>query len=237
MSRCYSCFRSKEFCLCEYVKPQIDPGVKFLLLMHPKEARKNRTGTGVLSTLAMKDAEILVGIDFSKDRRLNELLSSPEYYPVLLYPGENAWTVNRPGFAEAAAGKKLLVIIIDATWFCAKKIIEHNLYLLELPQISFTGDYRSIFTFKHEPKPEYISTIESCYYLIKELQSVNMVSSDVNPECLMTVFKKMISNQLQAENERVSGQRPSTHNYDWKYKKIKENPFSEISSDQREIGK
>ena len=46
----------------------------------------------------------------------------------------------------------------------------------------------------------------------------------LDAEPLMTIFKKLISDQLRAENERVQGLRPSTHGYDWKYNKIREIP-------------
>ena len=119
--RCYKCFRPKEYCLCKYAAPLIRSGVKFVLLMHPKEARRQRTGTGRLCHVALEDSEILVGIDFEKDARLTELLSDDKYFPVLLYPGENAWNARTDGFKGAVNNKKLLVIILDATWFCAKK--------------------------------------------------------------------------------------------------------------------
>lgn len=234
--RCLKCFRPISHCLCEYAKPEIDSGIKFVFLMHPKEARKQRTGTGRLSHIALKDSEILVGLDFSKDRRFMELMSCPDFFPVLMYPGENAWNARQPDFIKTVAGRKLLVIIIDATWFCSKKIIQKNPGLLKLPQISFYGEYRSIFTFKREPKPEYVSTIESCYYLIKELQQVelekspalssacNVVNKNANPEPLMTVFKKMIKDQLQAENDRIEGKLPNVYAHDWKYTKTREIP-------------
>lgn len=192
--------------------------------MHTKEFKRQRTGTGNLSRLCLKDSEILVGCEFEHNQRLQELIHNPKYFPVMMYPGEEAWTAKKEGFGTALNGKTLLVIILDSTWFCAKKLIEHNQFLLDLPRLSFYGDYRSIFTFKHEPRPEYISTIESCYYLIKEMQDQNLVDKNVNPEPLMDVFKAMIKFQLQAENERIMGLRPSTHNYDSKYNKLREIP-------------
>lgn len=196
--------------------------------MHPKEARKQRTGTGHISKMSLKDAEIIVDLDFSKNERLQQLLQDPKYFPVMIYPGEEAWTAKKEGFKEAVGNRTLLVLILDATWFCSRKIIQHNPFLLELPRVSFFGDYRSIFTFKHEPQPEYISTVESCYYFIKELQTVGMANPDADPEPMINAFKKMIIDQLQAENERVLGLRPSTHEYDSKYKKIKEIPDFKI---------
>ena len=96
--RCYKCFRPISHCLCEYAKPEIDSGIKFLFLMHPKEAKHQRTGTGRLSHVALKDSEILVGLDFSKDQRFNQLMNDPQYFPVMMYPGEDAWTAKKEGF-------------------------------------------------------------------------------------------------------------------------------------------
>ena len=221
--RCYKCFKPASNCLCRFTK-ELDPGVKFVFLMHPKEAKRNRTGTGQLAHISLKDSEIIQGLDFSQNTRLQELLHDPKYFPMMMYPGEEAWNAKKEGFKETVGDRIPLIIILDATWFCAKKMIEHNPFLLEYPRLSFFGDYRSIFTFKHEPRPEYISTIESCYYMIKELQTCDLADTSVDPEPLMNVFKEMIKFQLTAENERIMGLRPSTHHYDEKYTKLREIP-------------
>lgn len=195
-----------------------------MLLMHPKEVKKNRTGTGWITRISLKDCEILEGLDFSKNKRLNELLTDSRYYPVLLYPGEDAWNAEKPGFKEEINGRIVLAIIIDATWFCSRKIIQRNPDLLKLPKITFAGEYRSIFTFKKEPRPECVSTIETCYYLIKEFQKIGLANQDADPEPLMNVFKQMIKNQIRAENERILGLRPDIHGCDAKYTKLKEIP-------------
>ena len=221
--RCYKCFKPKSACLCGYTK-EIDVGIKFVLLMHQKEAKRQRTGTGHIAHISLKNSEILVGFEFQENQRLKKLLSDPKYFPVLMFPGENAWNAKKEGFLEILQNKTLLVIILDSTWFCARKLIEHNPFLLELPKLSFYGDYRSIFTFKHEPRPEYISTVESCYYLIKEMQENGLCDKNINPEPMMDAFKQMIKFQLQAENERILGLRPNSHNYDAKYNKIKKIP-------------
>ena len=74
--------------------------------------------------------------------------------------------------------------------------------LQELPKISFEGNYRSQFKFKQQPAEECVSTIESCYYLIKELQNAGL-GSDEEPESLMDVFKRMVDFQLESEKERL----------------------------------
>ena len=219
--RCFKCFKPKSVCLCKYGR-ELDTGVKFVFLMHPKEFRRQRTGTGYLSHLCLKDSEVIVGLDFSKNQRFQQLLTDQNYYPVLMYPGSDAITAKT--VTNHAPQKKLLLIILDATWFCAKKMIEHNPFLLELPKLSFEGSYRSIFTFKREPSPECISTIECCYYIIKEFQSAGFVDKTLDPEPLMNIFKAMIKLQLTAENERVLGIRANSHDYDAKYNKIRKIP-------------
>lgn len=219
---CFKCLRPKDTCFCRFLAP-FDPGVKFVFLMHPKEAKRQRTGTGRIAHAGLIDSEIIVGIDFTKNARLNELLGDPRYYPVLLYPGDDAWTAKTEGFKDEIGNRKLLAIIIDSTWFCSKKMLRFSPNITSLPKLSFSGGYESIFTFKREPKPEYISTIESCYYLIKELQSAGIVPQ-TDCECLMTAFKEMIKFQIQKENDRIEGKIPNTHATDFKYTRLKKMP-------------
>ena len=221
--RCFKCFKPKSVCLCKY-GAEIDSGVKFVFLMHPKEFRRQRTGTGYLAHMCLKNSEVIVGLDFEKNARLKELLTSPDFFPVLMYPDENALTVDKESFKIQMTGRKLLVLILDATWFCSKKMIQHNPFLLELPKLSFSGSYRSIFTFKREPSPECISTIECCYYMIKEMQSAGLAPASIDPEPLMNIFKAMIRLQLTAENERILGIRTNSHDYDDKYTRVKKIP-------------
>ena len=103
-------------------------------------------------------------------------------------------------------------------------MIKCNSNLLALPKLSFSGSYSSIFTFKKEPRPECVSTIETCYYLIQEMKEAEIINKNINPDSLMTAFKEMIKFQLQKENDRIAGLLPNTHANDYKYTKIKEIP-------------
>ena len=189
--------------------------------MHPKEAYKQRTGTGRLAHLTLVDSEIIVGIDFTENKRLNTLIQDENYYPVLMYPSPDAWTAtgyreNEPHTLKEACGeKKLLVILVDATWACAKKMVKLSKNIQVLPKISFTAGYKSIFTFKTEPQDDFISTIETCYYLLKELRvgefSTTITQPDFNPEPLMDIFKKMIKTQLESQRLREESGEPDRY--------------------------
>ncbi len=197
---CYRCFKAKEACLCPYIK-ELDTGVKFVILIHPHEARLMRTGTGRIAHLSLKDSELIQGVDFTDNERVIKLLNDRTYYPMLLYPGESATTTSDPLFRRRLGGRKLLVVILDGTWAEAKKMLKFSPNLQTLPRLSFNRGYRTHFVFKREPTPDAISTIESCYYLVKELGEIGVADS-TGAENMMDVFDRMVKFQLDCEFER-----------------------------------
>jgi DTW domain-containing protein YfiP len=197
---CYRCFKPKSNCLCPYIK-EADPKVKFVILMHPKEAFHQRTGTGRITALALKDSEILVGVDFSENKKLNKLLEDEAYYPVILYPGKDADTADSPLLKQRLGNKMLLVIVVDATWPLAAKIVRLSKNIKTLPKLSFRKGYLSQFKFKQEPQEECLSTIESCYYLIKELQEAK-IAGQCDIESMLIAFTRMVDHQLESERQR-----------------------------------
>lgn len=206
---CYRCFRPKSNCLCPSIQ-EADTGITFVILMHPKEAFHQRTGTGRLTQLALKGSEILIGIDFTEHAHLNQLLADPSYYPVMLYPASDACTSDSPLLkAPIEQGKKLLVVVVDATWFLAAKMVRLSKNLQQLPKISFKRGYHSEFIFKKEPSEFCLSTIESCYYLVKELQEAG-IAKPCDVESMMRVFRKMVGHQIASEaaRRRVEGDGP-----------------------------
>ena len=223
---CYKCLRPAESCLCRFVEP-FDCGVKFVFLTHPKEAKRQRTGTGRIARCALLHSETIVGVDFTLNDRLNALLSDERFFPALLYPASDALTPSSPHLKIALKAKKLLAVIIDSTWFCSKKILRLSENLAKLPSLSFDAPHRSIYTFKRQPRPECLSTLETCYYLIGELQSASVIKKSSSHECLMTAFKKLITFQLEKENERIEGKIPAAHATDYKYTRIKTVPAFE----------
>lgn len=200
--KCWRCFRPLKTCYCKDITP-VDTGVKFVFLMHPKEAYKQKTGTGRLASLSLADSEIIIGVDFTANTRLSDLLADTDtYFPVLLYPAEDAWHSDTPTFRYAIGGRKLLVIVIDATWFFARKMLFLSRNLQHLPTLSFSKPYRSEFTFKNQPAPECLSTIESVYYLTEELKAGGIARADADVTGLMEVFHRMIDFQLECEQRR-----------------------------------
>ncbi len=206
MSRenCYNCYRPKDQCYCSHIKA-VDTAVKFVFLMHPWEAYKQRTGTGRLTALSLVDSEIIIGKSFDENSRYRELLEDKGYYPVVLYPGESAMTAGQfcadPVSRAGRRDRKLLVFLVDATWVMARKMVHHTPSLQTLPRLSFSASYRSQFHIKKQPASFCLSTIESTYYLIREMQDAGLCSRDVSVDHLMEVFERL--NRFQMESERL----------------------------------
>lgn len=211
-TKCYKCFRPLKSCYCKYITP-LSVQSKFIFLMHPKEAYKQKTGTGRLASLSLTDSQIIIGIDFTENKQLNALLSDPHYFPILLYPGEDALTAESDVLKNEVADKKLLVIVIDATWLIAKKMMKLSKNLQVLPKISFlpSAGYHSQFVFKRQPSADYLSTIESCYYLLNEFKQNGLENSSLSFEPLMDIFHKMVDFQLESHKERERQGLPSRY--------------------------
>jgi DTW domain-containing protein YfiP len=175
--------------------------------MHPKEAFHQKTGTGRLTCISLDNSEIIVGIDFTENERLNELLSGKGagagLFPVVLYPAQDAYFTDSPSFREAIGERTLLVIVVDATWFFAAKMVELSKNLHTLPKLSFRKEYRSRYEFKKQPAPQCLSTIESTYYLITELQEAGIANREADASGMLSTFRLMVSRQLEAEQKRL----------------------------------
>lgn len=196
--KCYKCFRPLKTCYCRYITP-VDTGIKFVFLMHPKEAFKQKTGTGRLASLTLTGSEIIIGINFTDNERLNALISGKgefaRYFPVMLYPAKDAYFTDTSAFADAIGDRQLLVIVVDATWFFAQKMVNLSANLHHLPKLSFKNEYRSQFIIKTQPDPACLSTIESSYYLIEELKKTGIARRDADQSGLMDVFHQMVEFQ------------------------------------------
>lgn len=208
---CKNCRRPIKACFCKELRP-FHTNSRFCILMHPMEAKASQIGTGRLTALALKNSEIIIGIDFDANLRFNELVTDKNYYPLVLYPGANAInldSINNNALAEFS-NKKLLIFIIDATWPCAKKMMKKTTKLHLLPKICFEQRFKSNFSIKHQPAKFCLSTIESAYHLIAVLEACKLESSKLikkNKETMLLALTKCVDFHLSCASD------PGLNNY------------------------
>jgi len=148
---CYRCLRPKRLCLCP-AEPPMETRTRVVLLMHPMEYRHERCTTGRLTCLNLANSEIIPGLAFGDHPRYRALVDDPGNYPVLLYPGTDAYDLSSGGFPGDILGdRRLVVFLIDSTWACAKAILRESPCLLDLPCVKFTPSEPSRYVIKRQP--------------------------------------------------------------------------------------
>ena len=192
---CYSCYRAKNNCLCGSVR-SFPTRTRFVILMHRKEAQKQKTGTARLAKLCLENAELLIGTDFTSDEKVNSLLRDPAYAPFVLYPGPKAVNFKTLGKEAPPEGKPLLVFVLDGTWACAKRLLNRSQNLRALPRLSFSRGYVSQFAIKKQPREHCVSTIEAVYYLCREAEEAGYENLKGREEALMSIFEKLVDTQV-----------------------------------------
>jgi len=169
---------------------------RIVLLMHPKEWRREKCATGRLTCLNLENSEIIPGLAFDGNPRFRELVDDPGNYPVLLYPGPKAYNLSEGAFpASELGGRRLVVFLIDSTWSCSTAVLKSSPGLLELPQVKFVPRQPSRFVIKRQPRAYCLSTIEATHEILLALESAGL-DSYPDKTRLLKVFDEMQSIQL-----------------------------------------
>jgi DTW domain-containing protein YfiP len=194
----------------------MDVGAKIVILMHPKEEKHERTATGRLASLCLKESEIVVGVCFDGHPRVRSLLADPRYLPVLLYPDEKAIDLSVEGLAGEGAARegpaarrlaglvpgerRLLVFLLDGTWACAGKMYKQSSILRSLPSIKFTASEPSRWLIKRQPRPGCLSTIEAIHELLLSLERAGL-GAYPDRWLLLSLFARMQAYQIESRDD------------------------------------
>lgn len=191
---CYHCYRPMSSCMCKYITP-IETKTKFVILMHTKEFKKTKNGTGHFTNLSLENCEILVGVDFSEHTAVNQIINDPENACYVLYPGEKSINLNEEKIGEKR--KNTVIFLIDSTWPCSRAILTASPNIDALQKISFTHTEVSEFRFKEQPKAYCLSTMESTLCVLKLLneKGVEVIESKKLDHFLLP-FDEMVKYQL-----------------------------------------
>jgi DTW domain-containing protein YfiP len=166
---------------------------RFVLLMHPHEYKKVKNPTGRLTHLQLSNSEFIVDIDFTDNKRVNDLIA--QYNCLILYPGKDLINIST---TDLPVKKDICIFLIDTTWPRAKKIIKLSQNLKTLPFISFNNEHPSAYKIKQQPSEACLSTIESTKVLLENLclQEVEQLTK-IQMDNFLTPFHKMVEYQVE----------------------------------------
>jgi DTW domain-containing protein YfiP len=135
-----------------------------VILQHPRESSVP-INTARLAELGLPNAELHVGVEFGASPRLREILQDRTAPPILLYPGEGARSLE----SEPPEGPVTL-IVLDGTWWQARKLFRTNPALSELPRYALNPAAPSRYRIRREPADHCVSTIEAIVEALGHLE-------------------------------------------------------------------
>jgi DTW domain-containing protein YfiP len=180
----------------------------FVFLMHPKEFKQEKAGTGRLTHLCLRNSVIHMGVEFDQHETVQELIADPRNFPVLLYPGTEAKNLSRGELAAGdLGGRRLVVFLLDATWTGARKMLRVSPSLQRLPRIMFSPSAKSRFVIKQQPKDGCLSTLEATHELLTTLERSGLDTYS-DPTQLLDLFQRMQDYQIKcASDPKLGGYR------------------------------
>lgn len=193
---CYRCFWPQSLCWCGSLHP-MPTRTRFVFLMHPKEYKEEKAGTGRLTHLCLPNSELHMGKGFDDHEDVQALLNDPLNHCVLLYPGKDARNLTKGEFsASDFAGRRLVVFLLDATWSGARKMLRLSPSLQRLPRIMFTPTAPSRYIIKQQPQEGCLSTLEAVHELMLVLER-NGLDRYEQPAQLLGIFDRMQRFQME----------------------------------------
>ena len=174
---------------------------RFVFLMHPKEFKEEKAGTGRLTHLCLPNSELHMGKGFDEEESVQAVINDPKNFPVLLYPGREALNLSTAEESQISnlksqmGDRRMSVVLLDATWGGARKMLRHSPSLQRLPRIMFTPSQPSRYVIKQQPMEGCLSTLEAVHELLLVLARTGL---DQYPDSqqLLDLFKRMQDYQI-----------------------------------------
>lgn len=186
--RCMRCMRPARVCYCAHVT-EVPTATRVVILQHPRE-RDMPIGTAHMATLCLPNSELHVGVDWDGSAALAKALADATLPAVLLYPGEGARDL-----AQDPLPGPCTLVVLDGTWWQARKLLRQSQRLAALPRVAFVPDKPSEYRIRREPQDTYVSTIEALCTVLPLLEQKPRALF----EPLLVPFRAMVDKQIECE--------------------------------------
>jgi DTW domain-containing protein len=164
---CSRCRRPRSVCYCPHLV-SLETRTRVVLLQHPRE-RRVPIGTAHLAHLCLPNSELHVGVDFDHDDRVpNAIAGAPAY---LLFPGPRSIDLAE-ALDDVRARGPITLVVVDGTWWQARKLARRNAVLAALPQLRITPPAPSRYRIRREPAADYVATVEALAHVLGALEGM-----------------------------------------------------------------
>ena len=188
---CESCLRPSVVCVCASLPKLATQNTHVVLLQHPRESRMG-IGTARLAHLSLPGSLLKAGLDFSADAQVQEAVGRAPAY--VLFPGPQAI-----GLDQLPTDRPITLVVVDGTWWQAKKLIKLNPWLEQLPRVSFSPSAPSDYRIRRQPAAHCVSTIEA----LAEVLSLREPAGQ-EFQHLRDPFRAMVDHQIRYKEDVFS---------------------------------
>lgn len=178
---CYRCFKPQVACICASIEP-VANRTGIIILQHPHE-RFHPIGTTRIARLALARVRVEACAPWADGEAIRARLPARA---ALFYPGPGAVDLG----ALAADERPRHLVLLDATWFHAKKLYDAHAWLRALPHVSVTPTQPSRYRIRREPKPHCLGTLEAIVEALRILEPETR-----GRDGLLRSFEAMIARQ------------------------------------------
>ena len=214
---CYSCFRKENLCICRLCERVLLENThskeKIVLkddlhvsILQDRDEFRRKLGSAHIARNIVENCDV-VWRDCSWPNALSvPRLEVPrtsvavtedenkEYEMVLLWPSENGQATSIEAYKKRNVNKKTHIIVLDSTWYKAKRMYNRIPWLKDLPCISLQNIKKESMyePIRKQPFRDALSTAESIALALKEF-------GNADAELINVAFSEMIREQLQEE--------------------------------------
>jgi|WetSurMetagenome_2_1015567.scaffolds.fasta_scaffold163864_3 DTW domain-containing protein len=185
---CLRCLRPGALCICGAIEP-VDNRTEVILLQHPGE-RRHPFGTAIIARLSLAHIRFDVHWNTRKPLELAHQLPSGA---ALLYPGPTARSLAEVPPAE----RPTALVVLDGTWWGAKKLLKSNPVLAALPRVTLPFDGTAGHKLRREPALGYMSTIEAIHTALRLIEPTTR-----GLDSLMKAYDRLIDGHLEERAKR-----------------------------------
>ena len=167
-----------------------------MVLQHTQEAR-HALNTGRLAVLGLQNSELLVGECFPDLEAI--ITAAPRAW--LLFPGPEAQPPQplrgMNEVAQGAACETPLLIVPDGTWRKARKIVQANPVLHNLPRLCLVDGEPSRYRVRKTTEPNAVATIEAI------VRTLSILEPDKDFSPVLAPFERLIAQQISAMGPEI----------------------------------
>lgn len=174
--------------------PQLRAKTRVVFLQHPRE-RDVAIGTARMAHLALPGSLLVSprgeGLTWDALPALADVFSD-DAHAAVLFPGDDARDVH-DWVNDTERGPPKTLVVVDGTWWQAKKLLKLNPRLAALPRVSYRPPAPGNYRIRKEPSDECLATIEAVAAVLGILEGREHEFAS-----LLAPFTHMVDRQLEA---------------------------------------